>query len=88
MENPNKWPDLLQQYRTSKHNSTNYRPFFLHRGHSPRLPMDILFGTFNQKRFQNHDVYAYDLNKTLKYTYNYVENTLKANQDFIKNLID
>ena len=65
MQNPEKWPLLLQQclfaYRTSKHSSTDYSPFFLHRGHAPRIPMDILFNTFNHKQFANQQEYAYDL---------------------------
>ena len=55
MENPSHWPDLLQQclfaYRTSKHSSTNYSPFFLHRGHNAIIPMDILFNTLIKKSF-------------------------------------
>ena len=92
MENPQNWPNLLQQclfaYRTSKHSNSNYSPFFLHRGHSARIPMDILFGTFNHKKFKNHQEYAYDLYKTLKKTYSYVEDNLKRNRDFMKRSYD
>ena len=91
-EHPQKWPDLLQQclfaYRTSIHSGTGYSPFFLHRGHSARIPMDILLGTFNQKQFNNHQRYAYDLYKTLKHTYNYVEENLRQRRDFTKRQYD
>ena len=91
-ENPEKWPDLLQQvlfaYRTSVHSHTKYSPFFLHRGHSARIPMDILFQTYSHKNYKHHGEYAFDLYKTLKETYTYVQNTLKCNRDFMKKNYD
>lgn len=92
MENPTKWPDLLQQclfaYRTSKNGSTGYSPFFLHRGHACRIPMDILLKTFNVKRFSNRAEYAYDLYKTLSQTYDFVEQHLNKNREFMKTSYD
>jgi len=91
-DKPQQWPDLLQQclfaYRTSKHSSTGYSPFFLHRGHSPRIPMDILLGTFNHKQFKNQQEYAYNLFKTLKDTYNHVEEKLNQTREFAKTKYD
>ena len=92
MENPTRWPDLLQQclfaYRTSKNGSTGYSPFFLHRGHACRIPMDILLKTFNFKRFDSREEYAYDLYKTLSQTYDFVEQNLNKNRDFMKTSYD
>ena len=92
MENPEKWPDLLQQclfaYRTSKHASSGYSPYFLHRGHSPRLLMDILLNTFNHKQFITQGKYAYDLFRTLRDTYSHVEQNLRRRRDFAKKQYD
>ena len=92
MENSHRWPDLLQQclfaYRTSKHSSTGYSPFFLHRGHNARIPLDILFNTFNQKKFTSREEYAYDLFRTLKQTYSYVEKKLGQNRVAMKKSYD
>ena len=91
-ENPEKWPDLLQQvlfaYRTSVHSHTKYSPFFLHRGHSARIPMDILFQTYSHKKYKHHEQYAFDLYQTLKETYAYVQKALKCNRDFMKKNYD
>ena len=91
-KNPETWPDLLQQcmfaYRTSKHTSSNYSPYFLTRGHAPKIAMDLLFNTYSHKKYKYHGEYAYELYKTLRKTYSFVEKYLKTNRDFAKKQYD
>ena len=87
MDKGSAWPDLLQQcvfaYRTSK-NSTGYSPFFLEKGRSPRLALDLMYGTFNSEKFKSQQEYAYNLYKTLKDTHSFVEDKLQTNRDSMK----
>ena len=91
-ENPETWPDLLQQvifaYRTSKNTATGYSPMFLQTGRSAKLPMDLLFDTYNQDKFQTQGEYAHRLYKVLFKTYRFVEQHLKASRDYAKQYYD
>ena len=91
-ENSKNWATCLQQvlfaYRTSQHAATGYSPFFLHRGHKARLPLDIIFNTHTQKYFDSHGEYGYFLFKTLRDTYSFVDKHLKSNREFMKTHYD
>ena len=46
LDNQEEWADILDSvlfaYRTSKHASTGYSPFFLLYGRQPKLPVELL----------------------------------------------
>ena len=91
-DKPETWPEMLQQvmfaYRTSVSRITKYSPHFLHTGASARLPIDLIFGTFPQNKFESQGEYAYNLFKKLHKTYRYVDNHLKANREYVKQQYD
>ena len=91
-ENPEVWPEMLQQlifaHRTSISATTKYSPMFLHTGRSAKLPMDLVFGTYTQKRYGTQGEYAYDLYKKLRKVYKHVEDNLKASRDMAKQYYD
>ena len=92
MENPKSWVELLNQclfaYRTTIHSSVGFSPFFLHRGHTARLPLDIMFNTQRDTLFQSRKEFAYKLHKTLKETYDFVDKNLRSNREFMKTKYD
>jgi hypothetical protein len=48
-------PSVLFAYRTLKHESTKYTPFYLVHGREAQLPIDV---EFNDK--ENHSVLTYE----------------------------
>ena len=92
MDHPKSWTELLNQclfaYRTTIHSSVGFSPFFLHRGHTARLPLDVMFDTHSGQLFQSRKEYAYKLHKTLKETYDYVDKSLRSNREFMKTKYD
>ena len=91
-ENPEVWPDMLQTlmfaYRTSVSTTTKYSPMFLHTGRVAKIPMDLALGTYTPKRFGTQGEYAYDLYKTLRKVYKFVEDHLKASREIAKQYYD
>ena len=88
----NKWPDMLQQcmfaYRSSISVVSGYSPHFLHTGQKPRVCLDLLFNTYEPKRFESHGEYAYDLFKKMSKVHRLVESKLQTNRDFVKTRYD
>jgi hypothetical protein len=91
-EHGNIWPDMLQQcmfaYRSSVSTVTGYSPHFLHTGQKPKVCLDLLFNTYEPKKFETHGEYAYDLFKKLHRVNRFVEDQLKANRDYAKTKYD
>jgi transposase InsO family protein len=91
-EQPETWPQMLQQlmfaYRTSKSRVTGFSPHFLKTGQLAKQPMDLIFGTFPQKKFESQSDYAYQLYKIIRSTYRWVENHLKASREIAKQRYD
>ena len=90
--NPKNWVHYLNQcmfaYNTSQHSASTYSPFFLEHGRLPRLPIDIMFSTYNKRYFDSHGAYGYHLFKTLTKTYDFVHRYLKTNRDSMKRSYD
>ena len=91
-EQPEMWPQMLQQvmfaYRTSKSRVTGFSPHFLKTGQLAKQPMDLIFGTFPQKKFESQSDYAYQMYKLIRSTYRGVENHLKASREIAKQRYD
>ena len=91
-EQPETWPQMLQQvmfaYRTSKSRVTGFSPHFLKTGQLAKQPMDLIFGTFPQKKFESQSDYAYQMYKLIRSTYRGVENHLKASREIAKQRYD
>ena len=77
---PFNWEDQLPKvcmaYNTSVHTSTRYTPFFLMFGRQARMPIDLMYGTNNEKAVPTTE-YAASTRKALEEAYRCVrENSL------------
>ena len=92
-ENPKDWINLLDQvmfaYRTSIHTSTGHSPFFMDKGRSARIPMDVIMGTkVDQVLGETYSQTASNLYHKLQNTYNAVTKTIQGKQDYSKKRYD
>jgi hypothetical protein len=60
---------LVHAYNCTKHNSTQYTPYFLMFGRHPRLPIDVLFGLKQNHPDKNTPDYIQNLKRRLKEAY-------------------
>ena len=67
-----RWKDSVSKvthaYNCTKHESTNYSPFFLLFGRHPHLPIDLLFETDNSDNI-SHSKYVENWSQSMKEAY-------------------
>ena len=67
-----KWKDSLQKvvhaYNCTRHEATGYSPFFLLFGRSPRLPIDVIFGT-KPTAYSSYPAYVKEWQEAMKEAY-------------------
>ena len=91
-ESPENWPEMIQlclwAHRCSVHSNSKYSPFFLHRGFTPRTANDLIFGSFEGRKYRNQAEYAYELYHKMKKTHDFVADYLGASRDIMKRAYD
>ena len=82
-------PALVHAYNSTKHDSTNFSPFYLMFGRQPRLPVDIMLGTPSpEESSANTTIYSRDLRKRLDFAYKLASEQTKKAADKYKKYYD
>ena len=91
-ENQKDWdshiPSVLMAYRTAIHESTNFTPFHLTFGRSPKLPLDLMLGRATDNQAMSYPQFVQKLHQTIQSSFSQVQQHLKAAHFRQKRLYD
>ena len=80
-----KWKDSLNKvvhvYNSNRNDATGFSPFYLLFGHSPRLPVDLMFGLSREDTRMNHTEYTEKWKVAMKEAYELARQNISKSAD-------
>lgn len=79
---------LVHAYNCTKNDATGYSPYFLMFGRNPRLPIDLLLGTYTEAEQKDYHTYVSDLKQQLLTAYDIASRTAISSKHYHKRRYD